>query len=153
MPLSKNKNVIYYSLLIKRLYLKYMSKQKFVGEFEINASQKMLYPYIFTAGGLAQWFADDVTIDEDKIFNFIWDGEDHKAKMIAHRTNSFVKFEFISNGDEEDDPAFFELRLEKNELTQSVFIRVIDYSEFDDQEELHELWDGLIEGLRETVGG
>ena len=60
-------------------------------EYEINASKRMLYPYISTASGLAQWFADDASIDEDKNFHFVWDGEDHVAKMAAHRTNSFYK--------------------------------------------------------------
>ena len=48
-----------------------MSKTLFKAEFDINASSKMLYSYISTASGLAQWFADDVTLDEDKNFNFI----------------------------------------------------------------------------------
>ena len=128
-----------------------MSKQKFIGEFEINASQKMLYPYIFTAGGLSQWFAEDVNINEDKVYNFIWDGEDHKAKMSAHRTNSFVRFEFINV--EDDEPSYFEIRLERNELTQAVFIRIIDFSDFEDEEEINELWEGLVDNLKETVGG
>lgn len=47
-----------------------MSKKSFQAEFEINASKKMLFPYLNSASGLSQWFADDVTINEDKIFNF-----------------------------------------------------------------------------------
>ena len=74
-----------------------MAKTKFTYEYEFNASKKMLYPYFSTASGLSQWFADDVNIDEDHNFSFIWEGEDHKAKMVSHRTNSFVKFEFIED--------------------------------------------------------
>jgi len=125
-------------------------KRKFIGEFEINASTKMLYPYIFTAGGLAQWFADDVNVDEDKNFNFMWDGKDHKAKMSSHRVNHFVRFEYLTD---DPDPGYFEIRLEMNELTESVFIKIIDYSEFDDEEELRDLWGGLINDLKEIVGG
>ena len=40
-----------------------MSKQKFVGEYPINASRKMLFPYLSTASGLCEWFADDVNIN------------------------------------------------------------------------------------------
>ena len=127
-------------------------KRKCVCEFEINASTKMLYPYLFTAGGLAQWFCDDVTVDEDKNFNFIWDGVDHKAKMAAHRINNFVRFEFLSeNGN--DDPTYFELRLEMNELTETVFLKIVDYSDFEDEEELNDLWEGLVNDLKEIVGG
>lgn len=131
-----------------------MSKFLFTGDFEINASKQMLYPYLNSASGLSQWFADDVTIDEDKVYNFIWDEEDHKAKMVSHRTHHYVKFEFLpENGEDDDDPAYFEIRLELNELTQSVFIKITDYSEMEDVDELYDLWQGLIDNLKETVGG
>lgn len=129
-----------------------MAKNKFHTEFEINASKKMLYPYIYTASGLTQWFADDVNIDEDKIYNFIWDDEDHKYRMAAHRTNSFVKFESILD-QEDEDPNYFELRLEMNELTQSVFLRIVDYTENSDEEELQDLWESMVFSLKEIVGG
>ena len=128
-----------------------MSKYKYVGEYEIRASKKMLYPYLSTASGLAQWFADDVNIDEDKVFTIIWDGDENRARMVSHRTNSQVKFEFIS--DDEDDPNYVEFKVDMNELTQSVFIRVTDYSEMDDVQELEDLWESLMTNLREIVGG
>ena len=59
-----------------------MAKNKFQTEFEINASKKMLYPYIYSASGLAQWLADDVNINEDKIYNFIWEEEDLARREI-----------------------------------------------------------------------
>ena len=65
-----------------------------------------------------------------------------------------MKFEFVpSNNEDEEDPAFFELRLEMNELTQSVFLKVSDYSDMDDTDELYDLWSGLVDNLKETVGG
>jgi uncharacterized protein YndB with AHSA1/START domain len=131
-----------------------MPKQKFVTEFEINASKKMLYPYIFSPGGLMAWFADDVNVNEDKVYNIIWDNEDHQARMTAHRTNSFVKFEFLpENEEDEEDPSYLEFRLEVNELTESVFLKITDYSEIDDPEEMQEIWEGMVNTLKETVGG
>ncbi len=128
-----------------------MAKNKFQTEFEINASKKMLYPYIYSASGLTQWLADDVNINEDNIYNFIWEDEDHKYRIAAHRTNYFVKFE--STDDEDGDPVYFELRLEMNELTQSVFIQIIDYTDNTDDEELQDLWESMIFNLKEIVGG
>lgn len=129
-------------------------KSEFKADFSINASKKMLYPYIFSASGLAQWMADDVTIDEDKVFDFIWDEESHKARMVAHRLNSYVRFEFLPETEEdEDDPSYMELRLEMNELTQSVFLLVTDYSDINDSEESMELWTSLVDTLKEIVGG
>ena len=127
-----------------------MGKNRFIGEYGINASKKMLYPYIATASGLSQWFADDVNINKDKVFTFIWDGEENKAKLVSSRVNHHVKFEFVD--EEDDDPNYAEFRLDLNELTQEVFIRITDYSDMD-EEEAQELWDSLIHELKEIVGG
>ncbi len=131
-----------------------MAKQKYQTDIEINASRKMLYPYIFSASGLSQWVAEDVTVDEDKVFNFIWDNEDHKAKTVTHRTNKFVKFEYLPETEEDkDDPSYFELRLEINELTQTVFIQIVEYTDFDDEEEWYDLQESMVHSLKEIVGG
>jgi len=131
-----------------------MEKHKFTTEFEINASRKMLFPYLYSPSGLAQWFADDVTINEDKIYNIIWDGEDHLARIASHRTNSFVKYEFLPPGNvDENDHAFLEFKLELNELTQTTFLRITDYSENQDEDELQDIWESMVNHLKETVGG
>jgi hypothetical protein len=45
------------------------------------------------------------------------------------------------------------MRIETNELTQTTFIPVLDYSNFDDLDELQDLWEGLVGNLRKVVGG
>ncbi|GIV35829.1 MAG: hypothetical protein KatS3mg032_0208 [Cyclobacteriaceae bacterium] len=130
-------------------------KKLFTRDYEIHASIKMLYPYIQSPGGLAEWFADDVTVDNlDKTYIFHWDNEAHRARLVAHRTNHFARFEFLpENEHDRNDPSYLELRLELNEFTQTVYLRVFDYSDFDDLDELGDLWDGLVENLKKTVGG
>jgi len=129
-------------------------KKLFTRDFEVHASTKMLYPYLQTASGLSEWFADDVTITPEKVFKFVWDHEEHKAIMSSHRINHFVKFEYLPESEaDEADPSYFELRLELNELTQTTFLKVTDYADFDDLDELEDLWEGLIENLRKVVGG
>ena len=128
-----------------------MAKVEFVGEYEMRASKKMLYPFISSASGLSQWFADDVNINnEDKTFTIIWDGDENKAKMVSSRINHHVKFEFQDDGS--DDPNTVEFVLDVNELTNTVFIRVTDYSDMD-IDEAQDLWDSLIHDLKEIVGG
>ena len=131
-----------------------MAKNLFIGDYEIHSSVKMLFPYISTASGLAEWFADDVRISPEKVYTFKWDNEVHKAKVAAHRTNHFTRFEFLPETSEDKlDPSYFELRIELNDLTQTTFLKVTDYSDFDDLSELKELWDGLVDQLRAVVGG
>ena len=138
-----------------------MSIIKFENEYEVRASQKILYPYLNTPGGLSQWFADDVKIDEDKIYHFYWNDEPQRARLTAKRRDQFVRFEYLENGagvatvngEGEKEPAYLEFLIEKNELTQSVYLKVIDFVDVDDKEEVEELWEGMISSLREIVGG
>lgn len=129
-------------------------KQLFTADYELHASVKMLYPYIQSASGLSEWFADDVRISPEKVFTFVWDNESHKAVISSQRTNNFVRFEYLPESeDDKKDPSYFELNLETNELTQRTFLKIYDYSDFNDMVELQELWDGLIGNLKTVVGG
>ena len=131
-----------------------MGKSKFAYEYEINASKKMLYPYFSSASGLSQWFADDVNIDEDGNFNFIWEGEDHKAKLTSHRTNSYAKFVFLEDDNTEgEDPDWVEFKIDLNELTETTFVKITEYADFNAEEEQSMLWEGLMSNLKELVGG
>ena len=129
-------------------------KKLFTEDYEIHASIKMLYPYIESASGLAEWFADNVRISPEKVFTFEWDNESHKAMMIAHPINHSTKFEFIpETAEDKKDASFFELRLELDELTQTTFLKVTDYSDFEDLAELRDIWSGLVENLKTVIGG
>lgn len=130
------------------------AKKLFTADYELHASIKMLFPYLESAGGLSEWFADDVRISPEKVFTFEWETEVKKAVIKKHRANHFVHFEFLPEGDaDREDPAYFELRLEINELTQTTFLKVTDYSDFSDLDELRDLWDGLVDNLKKVVGG
>ena len=130
------------------------TKMKFVREYPINASAKLLYPYLSTASGLAQWFCDKASMDENKIFNFVWDGRNHYAEMTGHRTNNSVRFLYLNEDKKHmPDAPYVDFSIEASELTQEQFLKVVDYSDEDDEEELEELWDNLLQKLREIVGG
>ena len=134
-----------------------MAKSCFEHEYEINASQRILYPYLNTPGGLAQWFADDVTIDYQKNFNFHFDGEVHKAKVASTRREQYIRFEYLQeNGHDngEGEPDYLEFFLEKNDFTDSTFLRIRDCSSEEvDEQESKEIWGSLVNSLREMVGG
>lgn len=136
-----------------------MENHHFMAEYEFKASRKMLYPYLNTASGLSQWFADDANIDEDKLFSFVWDDEEHKARLAAHRLNRFVKFEFVEHKNanaysgENEHPPYIEMRLDENDLTGTVFLKVTDTATTDDEEEFREIWRQLTDTLKEIVGG
>ncbi|MEQ8518746.1 MAG: START-like domain-containing protein [Cytophagales bacterium] len=132
-----------------------MAKRKFEFEFEINASGKLLYPYIATPGGLEEWFADNVIIDADKNYNLVWDEEDHFAKIASQKMHKHVKFEFLDNSKKPiEDPNYIEFTLAKNEMTETYYLQISDYCEEDNEEdELYELWESMVNELKSIVGG
>jgi uncharacterized protein YndB with AHSA1/START domain len=129
-----------------------MEKVKFVAEYELRASPKMLFPYISTASGLSQWFASKVNTMPDQRFDFQWDNESHIARQVSMRQNKGVRFEFLDTAENGHDNNYVEFRVDQSELTQSTYLRVTDYSTTSDKEELKDLWDGLMDKLKEIVG-
>ncbi|GAB3278127.1 hypothetical protein GCM10027347_52320 [Larkinella harenae] len=129
-----------------------MEKYKFVAEYELRASPKVLFPYISTASGLSQWFANKVNVRPDHQFDFFWDNESHLARQVSIRQNKSVRFEFLNGTTASEDHNYIDFRVDVSELTQSTFLRVTDYSSNTDADELKSLWNGLIDKLKEIVG-
>ena len=55
-------------------------KVRYEIEFPINSSPQLLYQYISTPSGLAEWFADDVN-SRGEFFTFIWDDTQEKSEI------------------------------------------------------------------------
>ena len=126
-----------------------MSKVKFTQEYIIKAWPAVLYNYISTPSGLSEWFADNVN-SRGKRFTFHWDGEDQEAELVSKKTNSFVKFKWLNEEDEEE--TFFEMKIVVDELTKDVSLMVTDFADEDEVEEARMLWDSQIEELHHIIG-
>ncbi|GAB2784006.1 uncharacterized protein YndB with AHSA1/START domain [Hymenobacter luteus] len=128
-------------------------KHRFTVEYPINASPKILYPYLASASGLSHWFCQDVRVEEGR-YNFIWDNQPHYAEMASHRTNRSARFVFLDEHRRHTpDANYLDFLIDESQLTQEVYLRIVDYSEETDTVELQEMWDSLIQKLREQVGG
>ena len=131
-----------------------MHENQFIADYQLNASKKIVYTYLSTASGLQEWFADEVRINEDKDFIFNFDQEDHYAKLTVLKANLHVRLDFFDPKRMHDQvDSFIEFKLDETELTQSLFLKVIDQSNFYNLEELEVIWDGLISKLKEIIGG
>ena len=130
------------------------SKHRFTIEYPINASPKILYPYLASASGLSHWFCQAVNVDSKHHYDFIWDNQHHYAELTSYRTNRSARFVFLDdNRQPTTDANYLDFCIDASELTQEVFLRVVDYSEETDEIELQEMWDSLVQKLREQVGG
>ena len=123
-------------------------KVKFILEYEIRSSAKILYSFISEPNGLSEWFADDVKVS-DHTYKFMWDdGEEQKAKLLSFKENKSVKFHWI-----DDEPyTYFELEVVKDELTNDVALVITDFATQENLKEKQAIWDIQVEGLLGVIG-
>jgi len=124
------------------------TKTKFELEFPIHASTYMLFQYISTASGLAEWFADNVNSRGD-VFVFIWDDVEERAKLLSKKNEERVKFQWL---EDENEVCYFEMRLQVDEITKDVSLIVTDFAEEDELEEAKMIWENQISALKHILG-
>lgn len=123
------------------------NKTKYEIEFVIQSSPQLLYQYISTPSGLAEWFADDVN-SRSELFSFFWDGVEEQARLLKKKTDEFVKFTWM---DGEED-LFFEMRIIVDEITKDVSLFVSDFADEDEIEEAKMLWENQVADLKQVLG-
>ena len=126
------------------------SKVKFEIEYPIHASPSMLYQYISSASSLSEWFADNVN-SRGIIFSFFWDGTEEKAELLSSKSNSYVKFKWLDDS-EDQDKCYFEIRILVDEITKDVSLIVTDFAYEDEVDENKMLWDNQISDLKQVIG-
>ena len=124
-------------------------KIMFQTEIPIKTSVGILYDMMTTPSGLSDWFCEDVNIDGD-VYSFFWGGEAEKAELLRMSKNEFVRFKWV---EDEDDNAYFELRIKIDGITKDVALVITDFA--DDEEEVEEntlLWESQINDLKRVIG-
>lgn len=122
-------------------------KKKFTIEYEIKSSPRILYGFLTEANGLAQWFADDVSV-RDHVYTFSWDDEKQSARIINAKENKLVKFRWV-----DDDPQYyFEMEILQDELTNDVALSITDFAAEDAVSERKLIWDNQIDYLVSVLG-
>ena len=120
---------------------------KYQLEFPVKASPKMLYNYLTTPSGLAEWFSDDVNF-RGKKYVFIWEDSQEEAEIISKKPNVYIKLRWLEN----DEDTYFEFRIEIDDLTKDVSLIITDYAEEDEVEESKLLWESQIHNLLHAIG-
>lgn len=123
-------------------------KNKLVLEYIINASQKLLYEFITSSSGLSEWFADDVNI-QGNIYTFIWDGSRQQAEVLNITEGRSIRLRWTDRPSD----AYFEFRIEQNELTHELSLVITDFAEAaEEKNSLEVLWQGQVQRLMKIIG-
>ncbi|MBA7541307.1 hypothetical protein ES705_33618 [subsurface metagenome] len=122
-------------------------KQKLELEYTINSSPKVLFNRLSTAGGLSEWFADNVNV-KGETFTFIWGESEQIAELILKKNNKYVRFRWI----DEEEKFYFEFKVNIHELTGDVALLITDFAEEDELDDTIELWNTQIAKLKHVLG-
>ena len=118
-------------------------------EFVLRTSIKVLYTVISTPSGLSRWFADDVNINRDGSFSFIWDGSQEDAKLLGKKRDEFVRFKWL---EDEEDENYMEFKINVDPMTNEVALIITDFCDEDEVEDSAGLWTKHVEKLRQSIG-
>lgn len=121
-------------------------KVKFVLEYEIKSSPKILFSFISEPNALSQWFADNVSY-KDQIYTFEWDDEEHVARLVSHKENKLVRFKWL-----DDEPYYFEMEIIQDELTNDVALSVTDFATEENLDDRKQIWHNQIQYLQGVLG-
>ena len=130
-----------------------MGKQRIDIEYPLAIkSPALIWEQISSAHGLERWFADHVN-EEDGVFTFTW-GEPWTEQDVrqAHVIESVINDHIRLSWDEEDDDSYFEMRIDKSDLTHQLNLLITDFAEDDDVDGLKILWESMLDRLHRASG-
>lgn len=121
-------------------------------EYVFKTSTKALENLITTPNGLAEWFSDEVKVDDD-VYTFVWGKSEESARLLFNRKNTHIRWRWLHHEEDGDEACFFEFQYETDPLTNDIIFKVIAVSDADtDEEDLKLLWENGINDLRRVLG-
>ena len=130
-----------------------MLKEKFHIEFVMgSATQASLWRMISQVDGLSEWFADEVTMNEEgNVYTFFWGKSDNQAEVISLKPQQSIRFRWLDE-DEDEENIYFEFQLHKLELSNEIALQVTDFAEPDEKGDAITLWETQIDKMKRQRG-
>jgi uncharacterized protein YndB with AHSA1/START domain len=131
-----------------------MTKQRIDIEYPLTTkSPNIIWDQISSAHGLERWFADHVEENEG-VFTFTWgepwtEQDIRTAKMIEYEKYDHIRLKWDTDEDEEN---YWEMRIEKSDLTHYLNLLITDFAEDDDVDGLKILWESNLDRLHRASG-
>ncbi|WP_332457568.1 START-like domain-containing protein [Petrimonas sp.] len=128
-----------------------MLKEKFHIEFVMSsATQASLWRMISQVDGLSEWFADEVTMNEEEnVYTFFWGKSDNQAEILGSKPQQSIRFRWL---DEEEENIYFEFQLHKLELSNEIALQITDFAEPDEKGDAITLWETQIDKMKRRLG-
>jgi len=122
--------------------------KKFTLEYAIRSSPAILFEFVSTPSGLAQWFAEGVNQHQD-VFIFTWEGNKQRAKMVEQLENEMIRFRWENSANDE----YFEFKITHTEITGDTILYITDFANPKELGDAQKLWDSQVHELKLRIGG
>lgn len=128
-----------------------MLKEKFHIEFVMgSATRASLWRMISQIDGLSEWFADEVTMNEEEnVYTFFWGKSDNSAEIVNAKPQQSIRFRWL---DEDEENVYFEFQLHSLELSSEIALQITDFAEPDEKGDAIVLWETQIEEMKRQLG-
>lgn len=131
-----------------------MKKQRLNLEYALRSSSpNIIWQLLSSAHGLEKWLADTVTRNGETM-TFTWGEpwshhETREAIVTEEVKQQRIRLRWIDDTDEE---AFWQMEMEKSDITNDYILIVTDYAEEGDLDSLRDIWDSNLERLHRKTG-
>ena len=133
-----------------------MGKQKINIEYPLaTASPAIIWEQISSAHGLERWFANHVK-EENGVFTFTWgepwtEQDIRQAHIVETIKNDHIRLKW-DHEDEDDDESYWEMSIQKSDLTHNLNLVITDFADDDDIDGLKILWESCLDSLHRASG-
>jgi uncharacterized protein YndB with AHSA1/START domain len=121
--------------------------EQIILEYPINTIPKILFYRLSDPSGLEEWFADEVVLKND-VFTFKWEKSEQQALLIDLKPEKYIRFKWL----DADEDSYFEFSIHTQELTGDVALKITDFVEEEEKEDIIEMWNEQIDNLKHTLG-
>ncbi|MCH8331240.1 MAG: hypothetical protein IH946_07645 [Bacteroidetes bacterium] len=116
-------------------------------EYIIRSSPQILYNFISTPSGLAQWFADNVDLNKE-VFSFFWEGTEERAVILDSEEDRFIRLQWEDGVVDE----YFEFSIRNDDITGDTALMINDFADEKEIESQTLLWNSQVKMLMERIG-
>ncbi|MDX9924960.1 MAG: START-like domain-containing protein [Ignavibacteriaceae bacterium] len=116
-------------------------------EYSINTIPKILFYRLSDPSGLEEWFADEVILKDD-IYTFKWEKSEQQAQLLENKPEKYIRFRWLDAHEE----SYFEFSIHTQELTGDVALKITDFVDEDEKEDIIRMWNEQIDNLKHTLG-
>jgi len=125
-----------------------MPRVKIQCDYQIKSSKGVLFQFLTTAEGLAQWFAEHVDITGPD-YSFFWNGSEEEAKLLEMEEDVYVRYKL----EDMEDGEYLEFRIGKSDVSYDALLFITDFVEDYDVDDQRLFWDSQIDKLKGSLGG